>query len=347
MGVTISQPNNIETISGNSLAIFKDASSGKFFAKDIKGAIENISDAIGVPQTLQQVLDAGNTAISDIYIEGKINFGEGNNVTGANSLAFGVEAIVNGINSFAGGSTTQASGNQSFAIGFQTLANGVNSFAGGNTTQASGNQSFAFGRTNLASGNNSFAGGNTNQAIGQESFVIGRQTLASGNNSVAGGNNSQASGDDSFSLGHGCISSGNDSFTIGFTTVASGLRSFSSGSQTSAVERNAFATGNLNNANNINSSVFGTENDTNSSHQMVIGKHSDNTVRVGTSVFRIGTGANANNRSNGFVVGTNGEIDMPLLASSTSYADDTQASSGGVEIGQLYRNGSVVQIRVV
>lgn len=34
------------------------------------------------------------------------------------------------------------------------------------------------------------------------------------------------------------------------------------------------------------------------------------------------------------------------LASSTSYADDTAAASGGVAIGEFYRNGSVVQIRV-
>ena len=72
MAVTISQPNNVETIKGNSLAIFKDASSGKFFAKDINGSIENISDAIGGTQTLQQVLDAGNTATSDVIIIGNI-----------------------------------------------------------------------------------------------------------------------------------------------------------------------------------------------------------------------------------------------------------------------------------
>lgn len=72
MAVTISQPNNVETIKGNSLAIFKDASSGKFFAKDINGSIENISDAIGGTQTLQQVLDAGNTATSNINLSGDL-----------------------------------------------------------------------------------------------------------------------------------------------------------------------------------------------------------------------------------------------------------------------------------
>jgi hypothetical protein len=34
------------------------------------------------------------------------------------------------------------------------------------------------------------------------------------------------------------------------------------------------------------------------------------------------------------------------LASTTSYANDTDAAAGGVAVGQLYRNGSVVQVRV-
>jgi len=41
-----------------------------------------------------------------------------------------------------------------------------------------------------------------------------------------------------------------------------------------------------------------------------------------------------------------GNLNLPNLASSPSYANDTAAASGGVVIGQLYRNGSVVQIRI-
>lgn len=35
------------------------------------------------------------------------------------------------------------------------------------------------------------------------------------------------------------------------------------------------------------------------------------------------------------------------LAASTSYANDAAAAAGGVAVGQRYRNGSVVQVRVV
>ena len=34
------------------------------------------------------------------------------------------------------------------------------------------------------------------------------------------------------------------------------------------------------------------------------------------------------------------------LAASNSYANDAAAAAGGVAVGQYYRNGSVVQIRV-
>jgi hypothetical protein len=34
------------------------------------------------------------------------------------------------------------------------------------------------------------------------------------------------------------------------------------------------------------------------------------------------------------------------LAGSTSYANDTAAAAGGVSVGEFYRNGSIVQIRV-
>lgn len=42
-----------------------------------------------------------------------------------------------------------------------------------------------------------------------------------------------------------------------------------------------------------------------------------------------------------------GVIRLNTLQASTSYADDTAAQAGGVPVGGLYRNGSVVQVRVV
>jgi hypothetical protein len=41
------------------------------------------------------------------------------------------------------------------------------------------------------------------------------------------------------------------------------------------------------------------------------------------------------------------QILMPVLKASASYANDAAASAGGVPVGGLYRNGSIVQIRIV
>lgn len=45
-------------------------------------------------------------------------------------------------------------------------------------------------------------------------------------------------------------------------------------------------------------------------------------------------------------VGAGVPVLLPNLPGSTSYANDTAAASGGVLVGQLYRNGSVTQVRV-
>jgi hypothetical protein len=47
-----------------------------------------------------------------------------------------------------------------------------------------------------------------------------------------------------------------------------------------------------------------------------------------------------------FAVSGLGAVTLPSLKSSASYANDTAAAAGGVAVGQLYRNGSIVQIRV-
>jgi hypothetical protein len=36
----------------------------------------------------------------------------------------------------------------------------------------------------------------------------------------------------------------------------------------------------------------------------------------------------------------------PAMPTSTSYANDAAAAAGGVQIGEFYRNGSVVQCRI-
>jgi hypothetical protein len=47
-----------------------------------------------------------------------------------------------------------------------------------------------------------------------------------------------------------------------------------------------------------------------------------------------------------FAVSGSGGVTLPGLKASTSYANDAAAATGGVAVGQLYRNGSALQIRI-
>ena len=77
MAITVSSPNNIKSPDGNALAVFKDATSGLLFVKDINGQIQNV-DFNSTGSTLQQVLDTGNSAIQNMSVDGNLNFGNGN-----------------------------------------------------------------------------------------------------------------------------------------------------------------------------------------------------------------------------------------------------------------------------
>lgn len=46
MSITVSKPNNISSPNGNSLALYKDADTGKYFVKDIYGKIFNFEEFI-------------------------------------------------------------------------------------------------------------------------------------------------------------------------------------------------------------------------------------------------------------------------------------------------------------
>ena len=47
MALTVSAPNNVQSPSGNSLAVFKEATTNKFYVKDINGQIEELPSGGG------------------------------------------------------------------------------------------------------------------------------------------------------------------------------------------------------------------------------------------------------------------------------------------------------------
>ena len=66
----------------------------------------------------------------------------------------------------------------------------------------------------------------------------------------------------------------------------------------------------------------------------------------GASSVAIGKNATVTTSDTIALGGNSTKILMNALAASSSYADDVAAAAGGVAIGELYRNGNIVQIRL-
>ena len=186
MSITVSNRNNITSPDGNSLAVFKDATTGNIFVKDINGNVQNV-DFTSTSSTLQQVLDAGNTATEDMSVDGNINFGNANSFT-TSSLKFvaGATNTVNGQDFIIGKANTSTgfTGTGGFIIGSSNTFGSASvpsegviiGFSNNLTTNSSTLKSFHIGQ-NLTSvvGNNYLFGDNITTNTGnQYHFLIGR-----------------------------------------------------------------------------------------------------------------------------------------------------------------------------
>lgn len=147
---------------------------------------------------------------------------------------------------------------------------------GDSNNAATGSYSFAGGRDSTSTGNTAIAIGIGVRATGTASFAEGTNTQASGNNSHAEGDNSKAAG---------------------FTSHAEGNYSVARGSFAHA-EGRSDANGAYSHTQNYNTIA---ENHS----QTAIGKNNDN---KSTTLFEVGNGADANNRSNAFEVYSDGSL---------------------------------------
>jgi hypothetical protein len=70
------------------------------------------------------------------------------------------------------------------------------------------------------------------------------------------------------------------------------------------------------------------------------------TAAAATKTVNVGTGAVDGASTTAVTIGATGGTSRILLNGLQNFADDAAAAGGGISIGQLYRNGSVVMIRV-
>ncbi len=165
---------------------------------------------LGVDSKLRFLYQAGNTGTIIANLEGNAstatkatNDGSGNVITstyakksiyGDTSVSLGRKiGTTVGTNSFAVGSSVEASGNYSYAEGNSTTASNYYSHAEGYATTASGYCSHTEGFNTTASNEYSHAEGNSTTASGYASHAEGNSTTASGGRSHAEGFNTTAS----------------------------------------------------------------------------------------------------------------------------------------------------------
>ena len=177
MAITISKPNNIPSPNGNALAIFKDANTNNFFVVDINGKTESLERALG-QESLQEVLDIGNSATQDMSVNGKITFGQSNTNSGTRSFIAGDSNTISSGNNFVIGNSNTNSGSEGIVIGSNNTleSNTTTSIVIGKGNQALANNSYLFGYDlNSASYENCFLIGNDIGVGGFEnSFAFGQ-----------------------------------------------------------------------------------------------------------------------------------------------------------------------------
>ena len=267
-----------------------------------------------------------------------------------------------------------AIGANSFDASFSTNATGVNG--------AVGDHSAAFGENNKTTQKHSLIAGQDNDAtFANHSFVFGKNNVTDMGSSIVGGADNVVTGavgatlpTSQVVLGYGntitsagigvvLLGKANTGGTffggaiIGDTNAGGATRQYIYGSDNSlGTATGTSAIGNLNSIPTTNNGyVYGNGNTISNAVTPVSGGYAyggNNTVS-GSNTMAYGFGLTASENS-AIYIGSNiahgssafRRIIMPSIITMPSYANDTAAAAGGVVVGELYRDGSTIKIRV-
>lgn len=285
------------------------------------------ADVSGITRT-ENLIVTNNPNIGYVMvcsdIEGRAQWSPVSGVTGVWILGSGTDSAM------LPNSGSDASGKLSVAKGSGTTASGDYSSAGGKFTIASGIGSTTKGSGTTASGDYSSAEGILTFAIGDYSHAEGGQNSSEGNYSHAEGGNNFSKGNYSHAEGHITTASGFSSHAEGFLTYANGDYSHAEGADTQA--------------NGLVSHVEG-------SGTTAVGDYSHSggydSLSNGMFSFVHGSGSTANNINTivlggGITGGTENTTYVNKLNIKTLdvYADNAAATSGGLEVGTVYRTST-------
>lgn len=231
----------------------------------------------------------------------------------------------------------------SAVIGYNNTVDATNSLiAGKDNTVTSVNSlnltdtCIVLGKSNTVSKDKQYIIGDTNTVTSEKAYVLGSDNSISTNVGITViGESNTVTNVDSFVIGNdnNVDDNGNEnpigSIAIGYSNSLLGKASF------------ALGIGLIDN-NTISSP------DTAYDETYLIGQY--NVIPDSNSEIHFGTGNNDSTRYTSVKIiprdGTRSGIIMKALQESASYADDSAAANGGVEVGELYRTGSTVKIRM-
>jgi hypothetical protein len=209
---------------------------------------------------------------------------------------------------------------------------------GTNNIVNSDNQgAYTIGAGNSSTADRTYSVGQQNAITGDESYAFGKSNTVVGSASAAVGTNNS-------------LNASEKAYAFGFGNYNINFKSFAIGDHNDVLDKKR-------------TYLIGRENKPATDNTIILGQFSDPTVLRsdnpnGRSTVAFGVGVNNETRRTAWEfrgkptsagdtsAGDSMQIMAWALLYSSSYTDDTAAAAGGVEVGQLYRTGSTVKIRM-
>ncbi len=330
---------------------------------DLSGLIPNNVTGSGT-ENFGVLWGAGGTVLTDSLLK---------HGTGVNSVGIGLNNDTQGLESIAFTRSTSKA-DYSFALGYESVTDGEFSVTLGKGTYTAGRHAMAANYKSLALGQSSFAGGHTSATGGDGAVALGHNASAGNFGAaklVATFPNDQTTFDIEGIVGtveaglfmrYGenldvpdprievltFTDNGNNSATL--TVAAPGIRPiqgelvvFEEATPFRGDHQGGVALGNDAYSLGEGTVSIGHTSVAEADKAVALG---DAARSSGASSVAIGKNATVTSADTIALGGDSTKILMNALAASSSYADDTAAAAGGVAIGELYRNGNIVQIRL-
>jgi len=223
----------------------------------------------------------------------------------------------------------------------------------GHLNDVKGDRILCLGTSNIAKSDNqgAYIIGTGSSSTGDRTYSVGQQNAITANESYAFGKSNTIVGSASAAVGtNNSLNASEKAYAFGFGNDNINFKSFAIGDNNDVLDKKR-------------TYLIGRENKPATDNTIILGQFSDPTVLRsdnlnGRSTVAFGVGVDNEIRRTAWEfrgkptsegdtsAGDSMQVMAHALRYSTSYGNDAEASTAGVEVGQLYRNGNDVKIRM-